>query len=76
MFFEKSLMSEHKRAEAPKKSPENKATAWTDFKNVFAWLTGMKKMIFYSNDFFGLGHFLVIFLHIMGQKNDPSQKSH
>ena len=69
-------MSEHKWAEAPKNSHKNKATAWTDFKNFFAWLTGMKKIISYFYDFFGSGHFLVIFLDIMGQKNDPSQKSH
>ena len=69
-------MSEHKRAEASKNSHKNKSTAWTDFQNFFAWLTGMKKMIFYFSDFFGSGHFLVIFLDIMGQKNDRSQKSH
>ena len=52
-------MSEHKRAEAPNNSHENKATAWTDFKNFFAVLMGMKKMIFYFNDFFVTGQFLI-----------------
>ena len=47
-----------------------------DFKNFFVWLMGMKKVIFLYFEFFGYGHFLVIFLDIMDQKNDPSQKSH
>ena len=28
------------------------APVWMDFKNSFAWLTGMKKQIFYQNKFF------------------------
>ena len=32
------------------------------FQKSFAWLTGMKKLIFYFSDFFGSGHFF-----------DPSQ---
>ena len=30
---------------------------WTDIKYSFTWLTGMKKLIFYVNNFFGSGHF-------------------
>ena len=73
-FFEKCLMSEHKRAEAPNFSHENKATAWTNFKNFFAWLTGMKKLIFYLNDFFGSGHFFDPWHLKKWPKNDRSQK--
>ena len=38
---------------------ENKASLWTDFKNSFAWLTGMKNMIFHTYNFFCSGHFLI-----------------
>ena len=38
---------------------ENKASLWTDFKNSFTWLTGMKNMIFRFNNFFCSGHFLI-----------------
>ena len=36
---------------------ENKALALIYFKNSFAWLTGMKKVIFHFYNFFGSGHF-------------------
>ena len=36
---------------------ENKASVRTNFKNSFTWLTGMKNLIFYANNFFGSGHF-------------------
>ena len=44
---------------------ENKASVLIYFQNSFVWLTGMKKLIFGYNNFFGLGHFLTHFL----QKN-------
>ena len=47
-----------------------------DFKNSFAWLTDMKKLIFQYNNFFGSGHFLVYFSRPHGSKNDRSQKSY
>ena len=62
--------------EVQENSSENKASAWTNFKNSFAWLTGMKQLIFYFNNFFCSGHFLVIFYYLMDQKNDRSQKIH
>ena len=40
---------------------ENKASLWTDFKNSFAWLTGMTKLIFGYKKVFGSGHFLIFF---------------
>ena len=73
-FFEKCLMSEHKRAEAPNFSHENKATAWTDFKNFFAWLMGMKKLIFCFNNFFGSSHFLIHQIWTKGQKSAWAKK--
>ena len=36
-----------------------------DFKNYLAWLTGIRKLIFHSNNFFGSGHFLIIFSELM-----------
>ena len=62
--------------EVQENSSENKASAWTNFKNSFAWLTGMKQLIFYFNNFFCSGHFLVIFSDLMDQKNGRSQKIH
>ena len=52
------------------------AIQWTYFKNFFAWLTGMKKEIFYQFDFSGSGHFLVTFLRYHGSKDSRSQKIH
>ncbi len=46
-----------------------------DFKNSFAWLTGMKKLIFYFNNFFGSGHFLIHQIWKNRLKNSRSQKS-
>ena len=60
--------------EVQENSSENKASAWTNFKNSFAWLTGMKQLIFYFNKFFCSGQFLVIFSDLMDQKNGRSQK--
>ena len=45
-----------------------------DFKNSFAWLTGMKKLIFYFNNFFGSGHFLIHQTLTKGQKSAGSKK--
>ena len=39
-----------------------------DFKNSFAWLTGMKKLIFDYNNFIGSGHFLTHQIGKKGQK--------
>ena len=44
-----------------------------DFKNSFVWLTGMKKLIFYSNNFFGSGHFLIHQTLTKGQKSARSK---
>ena len=38
---------------------------WTDFQNSLTWLTGMKKLIFYSNNFFGSHHFVNLFLLVL-----------
>ena len=45
--------------EARANNCENKASLWTNYKNSFAWLTSMKKLIFGYNKFFGSGHFLI-----------------
>ena len=37
------------------------APVWMDFKNSFAWLTGVQKLIFYHNKFFGSSYFLTFF---------------
>ena len=62
--------------EVQENSSGNKASAWTNFKNSFAWLTGMKQLIFYFNKFFCSGQFLVIFSDLMDQKNGRSQQIH
>ena len=51
-----------------------KAPVLIYFKNSFAWLTGMKKLIFGYNNFFGLGHFLTHFLQKNLPKNDWNKK--
>ena len=53
---------------------QNKTSLWTDFKNSFLWLTGMKKLIFGINNFFGSGHFLIHFFWKKWSKNDRSKK--
>ena len=45
-----------------------------DFKNFFAWLMGMKKLIFYLNNFFGSSHFLIHQILTKGQKSAGSKK--
>ena len=45
-----------------------------DFKNSFAWLTGMKKLIFNYNNFFGSGYFLTCFSDLMDQKRAGAKK--
>ena len=46
-----------------------------DFKNSFAWLISMKKLIFCFNKFFASGYFLTYFFRSDGSKNGRSQKS-
>ena len=58
------------------KSHENKARAWTKFKNFFTRLTGMKKLIFHQNNFLSSGHFLIHEILKNRSKNDRSQKSY
>ena len=53
---------------------ENKASLWTDFKNSFALLTGMKNVIFGFNNFFCSGHFLIFYLWKNDQKMDGANK--
>ena len=45
--------------EAQEKGYEITTPVWMDYKNSFAWLTGVKKLIFYHNNFFASGHFLI-----------------
>ena len=45
--------------EAQVNNCENKASVWPNFKKSFMWLTGMKKLIFDYNNFFGSGSFLI-----------------
>ena len=53
---------------------ENKASLLIYFKNSFAWLTGMKKVIFGYNNFFGLGHFMTHYILENRPKNDRNKK--
>ena len=61
--------------EALEKSYKNTSPVWMDFKNSFAWLIYMKKLIFDYNNFFGSGYFLTYFFRSDGSKNGRSQKS-
>ena len=45
-----------------------------DFKNFFAWLMGMKKLIFHYYNFFGSGWFLTFFPDLMDQKMAGAKK--
>ena len=60
--------------EAQANNCKNKALVWTDFKNSFAWLTSMKKLIFDKNNFFGSGHFLTHDILKNGPRNGQNQK--
>ena len=53
---------------------ENKASALIYFKNSIACLTGMKKLIFGYNNFFGLGHFLTHYILKNRPKHDQKPK--
>ena len=52
-------MREHQPFKAPAKNYENRARVCMDIKNNLAWLTGIKKLIFHSNNFFGSSHFSI-----------------
>ena len=58
----------------PADNCENKASLWRNFKNSFAWLIGMKKVIFGFNNFLGSGHFLIHLFWKKWSRNDRSQK--
>ena len=60
--------------EAQANNCKNKASLWTDFKYSFAWLTGMKKLIFDYNNCFGLSHSLTHDILKIRSKNDQNQK--
>ena len=45
-----------------------------NFKNSFAWLTGMKKVIFGYNNFFGLGQFMTYYTLKIDQKMTGTKK--
>ena len=47
---------------------------WSDIKYSFTWLTGMKKLIFYVNNFFGSGHFFDPSLMKKDQKKAGTKK--
>ena len=51
--------------------------AWVcmDFKNYLAWLTGIKKLIFHYNNFFGSSHFSIHEFWKNDRKNGRSQKN-
>ena len=53
---------------------ENKVSLLIYFKNSFAWLTGMKKVIFGYNNFFGLGYFLTHYVLKNRPKSDQNKK--
>ena len=64
----------HSGVKAWSNSCENKASEWTDFKNSFTWLTCMKKLIFWYNDFFGSGHFSIYEILKKAQKWQEPKK--
>ena len=66
----------HEPREISKISLENKARGWTKFKNFFARLTRITKLIFRLSKLFGSGQFLVNFLRSHGSKIDRSQKTY
>ena len=66
-------MSNCNEVEARANNYENKGSLWTYFKNSFAWLTGMKKLIFDYSNFFGSGHFSIHQIWKNGSKKDRSQ---
>ena len=45
-----------------------------DFKNFFVWLTGMKRLIFDNNNFYGSGHYMVNYKETTDQKMTGSKK--
>ena len=53
---------------------ENKASFSTDFKKSFAWLMGMTNVIFYLNNFFCSGHFLIFYFWKNDQKMAGAKK--
>ena len=62
------------RNDVSRKQLKNKASVWIDFKNSFAWFTGMNQIICYISHFFCSGPFLVLFEDLMDRKNGRSQK--
>ena len=53
---------------------ENKGSLWTYFKNSFAWLTGMKKLIFGYYNFFRSSYFSIHEILKMDQKMTGAKK--
>ena len=60
--------------EAQEKGYKITAPVWMDYKNSFAWLTGVKNSIFYHNNFFASRHFLIHQIWKRSKKS-RSQKS-
>ena len=54
-------MREHQPFKAPAKNYENRAWVCTYFNNYLAWLTGIKKLIFHSNNFLAPAIFRSLF---------------
>ena len=52
---------------------QNKTSLWPDLKKNFAWLTGIKKLIFGIYNFFGSGHFSIYIFWKKWSKNDRSK---
>ena len=61
--------------EARANNYENKGSLGTYFKNSFAWLMGIKKLIFDYSNFFGSGHFSIHQIWKMGQKRTRAKIS-
>ena len=61
--------------EAQANNCKNKASVGTNFKNFFSWLTGMTKLIFDYNNFFGSGCFSMHDIFKKDQKMTRTKKS-
>ena len=61
--------------EALARNCKNTTPVWTNIKNSFVWLTGMKKLIFGYNNFFRSSYFSIHEILKKWPKSDRSQKS-
>ena len=68
------LLQYQRPLEALEKGSKITTPVWMDFKNSFAWLTGMKKLIFGYNNFFRSSYFSIHEILKMDQKMTGAKK--